>query len=273
MRRIIVLFAIALLFINTSAQAEPNKEIKSFLDSSGLTSQVNDIPTIVTAELERVRHQLHPKQYREFVDTLNHVFTPENILEHISNALSAPANTENLRAWNALNTSPVAKRLYSLKSKIDAVETSHGIRQFLGDLHGNMPEFSRMKLLSELDDATHSSETSLDMQITTFKGIGKLLLATGQGHIVNTDELDQLLETMRGKLAPRIKQLTMLTTMYLYRDVEDSELQSFVNFYQDKSAQAAMNLRNNALVNAIEALSQDALKRANVLPPRGINSI
>ena len=104
----------------------------------------------------------------------------------------------------------------------------------------------RASLCEELDKASHITESSLELQISLMKAMLKM-----SGQDIKNPKVQKYIEDNKKQLEENIKKRTTLSLLYTYKDLDDEEIEKYIDFLNEGTTQGFIKAVNKGITTAI----------------------
>lgn len=241
--------------------------VDEILELAGLTQAVDAVPAQIEQAISDPEgdYSKLPEQQRERLrGIMAEAFDPQRLLADIKKTMHERFAKKRYEAVRALLKSADGRRLTALEAQLAVPEVQENLRQFAADLQASPPPASRQKLIVQLDRASLTSETMLDISLASF---GAVVLASGEIGQQDSKALKKALAAMRERLRPVVADQTALLLLYIYRDVAEAELKNFIRLYRQKDMAAMSGVIRQGIVRAMDNAFQLMLQRLRDVHP------
>lgn len=127
--------------------------------------------------------------------------------------------------------SPLGQRFSSAESEELGPGRQAAMLRYLAELQEVPPPSERVALMQRLEEVTRSSELVTGILMNIFTNTLKNIPVKEGDEEAVLDELDNLMPAIREQL----RQQTILSSLYTYRDFTDEELENYIAFYESSS--------------------------------------
>lgn len=241
--------------------------VDEILELAGVTQTLDAVPAQIEQAIGDPEgdYSKLPEQQRERLrGIIAEAFDPQRLLADIKKTMHERFARQRYEAVRALLKSAEARRLTALEAQLAVPELQENLRQFAADLQASPPSASRQKLIVQLDRASLTSETMLDMNLASF---GAVALASGENGQQDSKALKKALAAMRERLRPLVTEQAVLILLYIHRDVADAELKNFIRLYRQKDMTAMSGVIRQGFVRAMDNAFQLMLQRLRDVHP------
>ena len=204
---------------------------------SGMEEQIRNLPVAIQIGFDQVRdqddriQQIPQDFYVKIKELLAESYAADNLNAMVRRHMEAQMSQAEMgRTLNWLN-SPVGKRcteLYkaSLTSRAPAKQ-----QELMTTMQQSPPSSTRLKLIQELAATTKTTETILEIAVTTQLVVTTVITATlpSVQQRPFSEILDEV-DTNRLLLEPRVDQQIQPLLLYRYRSLSDAELAQYITF-------------------------------------------
>ncbi|MBI1920435.1 MAG: hypothetical protein HYS23_05050 [Geobacter sp.] len=215
------------------AAAENLEEmVDSALELSGFNLVVDSLPQIMdaqqtwrqttqpaTAESDRVSQLLRESFDRKAARKTSREYFLKNV---------DPRTMKDVIAWLK---SPPGQRFTAAESEEVGPGRQAAMLRYLAELQETPPPSERVALMQQLEEVTHSSELVTGILMNIFTNTLKNVAVKEGDEEAVLDELENLMPAIREQL----RQQTILSSLYTYRNFTDEELEKYIAFYESAS--------------------------------------
>ena len=236
----------------TSITSATNQDqlISEVLDVTGIKRQVEQLPDQVRGSFAEApgREKLPPEVARAIEKIATESFAEENINAQIMVQLKAKFDQKRLQAIVADFSSPLAKRMVTLETRLGTPEDQAA---FFSSLAAKPLAPARISVLQQADRASNASELSADIAMISIH-------AMAEGMVGKNPAERALLEREMEKEAKRTKEnirdSVMGSMAYTYRTASDADLALYTKIYETEHtkwlADIVMNTLKQSMKNA-----------------------
>lgn len=240
MQKIILAGGMLLLtgqFLVGTAFAGERKLAEELYVKSGLAEQVEDIGAAILAGYQHnyQRSDAHTdrdeKIHREIGRVVAETFDVNNIRDSVVVGSANDLKSEDLDAALAWLDSPTGQKVTALEKKASSPEGVQGLRDFARNFTRDSVTQERVRLIRELDEALHVTETAVEIALSTQFALSVTVRPKTQ--TLSRDEIRELYEKFRSnkdQLRPRVQNQVYASLLYTYQDLTDSELKAYLAF-------------------------------------------
>jgi len=242
----------AILFSIGGACADDRKMAEELYSKSGLEEQVKDIGAAVLVGYRNNyrrsdKHSVRDEQInRQIERVIDDSFDPETLRDTVIVGQTTDLSAEDLEAALAWLDSPVGEKVTELEEKASSEEGVKGLQDFARNFNKSSVSAERVRLIRELDQALHITETALDITLSTQFALS---MTTREGdETLTRDDIRDLFDDFqkyRPQLEPLVENRVHASLLYTYQQLTDKELGEYLAFA--KSAKGAKYNRITAL--------------------------
>ncbi|MCB1924954.1 MAG: DUF2059 domain-containing protein [Gammaproteobacteria bacterium] len=196
----------------------------------GFASQVEEGFASALAEDPQVGALLGGAE-RELRESAREVFASHLLTADMQQTLAQHLSTEQADETIAWLDSPLGQRITALENASTTTAYAEGLAAYAANLADQPPAQRRLALLGQLDQAANVSESSvqivLHMQLALALAVAETL---PEQERPTAAQLLQQLESERPAIEQQLRQYSLLSLLFTYRDVADDELEQYIGF-------------------------------------------
>ena len=254
----VVLFLLFFFIANALAQ-EKSDLIDKYISKLYLYEAIESFPDHINAASNQ-RKLLSKKS--EFESQLNEIF----ISSFDYNALKLRLKTyllENtdkafLNASLEWLNSDLAERITSEERNSNDVNKQSELVKYLSELQSNPPSQHRINLIQKLEEVTKQSEIVTHIVVDILMGmIDNQALLSSQDEIQKIEFIKSEIQSNKNRLTTAFKQQLILTNYYTYRNIDDYDLQKYIDHYKSEIGKKELSLITKGLSYTLQYWSKE----------------
>lgn len=247
-----------------TAHADDNDaQVKRIVDRSGLEKLIKHVPQLAQGVLKQSSGALEPKVNSALSDAFNQAFQPETVQRNFMAVVRSHYDAKQADDYLKLVESPLARKMAQLERALNDPEQQNNLRHFAEQLQSKPIADNRQALIKRLDKANHTSQLRIDMEAAFFKAVFTAIEPVMEADMrLGEGEMQQMETEVRQSLQSPVELGTQAYYLYAFRDLSDSELQSYVELCESSAHRWAIQLLGNAMVSA---LNQGAQRAARIM--------
>ena len=222
----------------------PDRLTAEVMENSAIRAQFLPFAREVVLQADTGGDPLGAAEIRAIVEVMDRVYEPGKMSEEIAGILKSNLDIERMGRFLELLRLPVVLKMNSQDTRAAPPEA---VKEVMENLRKNPPSPERLRLIQALDDATRTSEVSIDMSSTIARSMVDTMLAGLQKGKNVPKEARQMvaaqLNTMRDQARGLIRSVLLAT----YRNVTDEELGEYLKLIDTDTGRWG----NEALANAV----------------------
>ena len=246
----VLLFSI-LTSVSISSEAanesqQRDKNIEELMVLSGIDAFIKQLPALVNAGyaiLEQSPQVLTAEQFKEVERVISTVFAYESLRTELVRQFKKHYDALRFRQVAELFHSPLAQRMTEYEQALKTPQATESLTQYSNMLEKKPPPQIRVDYVAQLDNASYSTQLTLLLQMHIIKNI--LLAASTSSDndkALSRVEINATLEAVNKKISQQIHELVLVSFLYTYRDVSNTDLQQYINFYNNDNLQWFLKL-------------------------------
>lgn len=206
----------------------PDQLIAEVLAASGLRAQMQlfSRETVLRADEGDVGSAVGPADARAVSEVVDRAFEPAKLNAEIAESLKRNLDAERMARFLELLRQPVAQKMAGLEARPVPPEAA---KEFSDNFRKAPPPAARVKLIQEIDDATHASEVASDLANALARDMVEGMLDGLQKAGKNVSKqarqmVGSQLNAMRGQARGQFRTLQYIA----YRDASDEDLAAYL---------------------------------------------
>ena len=236
--------------------ASPDELIDKIIVISGLQKQIEDIGNKLLETINQSPDKpKDPIIVMEIERIVAESYKPEHFHQQLREALKQDFDHSRMEILLQSLGTPLMKRIAEIEEREFDLKAL-GI--FIEGVIQNPLPTNRLRLLQSLESVTYTAEFAIELTV----GVSRALL---MGKVNSDTEamtaLDTKLNEQKKELAVTMYPAMILTMAYVYQELNDSELDEYVQFYQTEEGEWFITQAVNALIEAFRVGSLQTGKR------------
>ncbi|MCP5246504.1 MAG: hypothetical protein H6937_11400 [Burkholderiales bacterium] len=243
-------------FLETS----PDVLIDRIIILSGLQNQIEEIGGKILQEIKQSKDKPdNPDVAMEMEKIVIESFGPEHFHRRLRVALKTGSDIERLANLAHSFNSPQMRKITEIEGReFDLM----AFESFVENVTRNPLPTNRIRLLQMLESVTYTTHFAIELTASLKRA---MRMGTVNDDNAAMNALDAELNTQKKKMADNIYQAMILTMAYVYRELDDLELEAYVQFYQTEEGEWFIKQAVNALTEAFRAGALQTGKRISEL--------
>jgi hypothetical protein len=267
-----VLLALAILPGPVPAQS-PAENIDEILMLSGIKAEVGQIPGEIKSGFVRQQQsaefKLTPKNSDRVLKILMESYNPSDLERSITDYFNEHYDPAQATAELKILRSPLSRKMTKLETAASAPEGRQDMQAYANKLRADPPEPERMALVKRLDRVTGTTDVGVDLLVAiSMVNVGISNSFNPPEKRLNQDQLKQMAGRMRKEVSGPVENATLVSFLYMYRDVPDGELKEYVDLYDNETTEWFKQLVKGALVSALTAAAGRAGHQIAKMSPK-----
>lgn len=266
MRLKTLMWALVFFVLPVAATAQDNKEVllQNLYIKSGLEKQIMQLPMVIQVGFGQAvatdpRLKAIPRyvigEIRASIET---AFTPKNIKRTILSECREKLSIDDLKKVVEWLDSPIGRKFTKLEEAASTPEKYTEIQQFAMKLQESPPLPEQLKIIKQLDNTVKATETSVEVAMNTQLAVAIASIASLPKEEQPThDNLLALIEKTRPQIESAIRAQTIVSFLYIYRDVANEELDRYIAF---ASSPTGKNYHDTVILGLKKALLEGSYK-------------
>ena len=248
-------FLLSIVVFCLSAQAVADgaaDRINGVLDASGFNKLLARMPDFAQAVLKQSSGALEPEVNSALSAAFSSAFDVERVRRDVVGVMRSNYEQNHTETYLALLETPLAQQMMTLERAVSDSAHHDAFRRFVSDLVQHPPEARRSALVTQLDDANLASQFSIDMQTALFRAVFTAIEPVlDDGLRLESGELDRMVDEVRESLRDSTFERTRNAYLFAFRDIDDQQLQAYVELCQSAAYRQVVQVLGNAMVASI----------------------
>jgi len=249
--------SLALLFFAVPALAAPDAsgkagEMRELFRLSGLESQLGSIDDLVAASLTPNLSKVPAAQKDIVRHAALDAFSSPVLQERVFGELAKVYDAQQAAAALRWLRSPLGRRITLLEMQTSTAEGMRELETFALQLKKQMPPNARIALAHELDKATGATDFAVELSLAcaraSMSAIGAALPAERR---LDPDKIEAAIESQRKVLHEQLGQVSLVSTLYTYRSLTDTELETYLMFTRGDAGRWYHDVVKQALLHVL----------------------
>lgn len=251
-----VMIALALaVFVGSPAHAADKRTLAAeIMRASGLEQQLGHTTRSIKDSLQKAEEsgKATPEQ-REIGQIMLDAFGPQAILSSVGKQLADQLSEEELQKVLSWYEGHPGKKLIQLENQLGDPEKAKDLVEFARQTEQNPIPESRQALYQQIDKATLTTQTTVDMQLNSRVAMVKAMNKTAKSEKKLTDaEIDAKIAAQRPQATAFLQQINLIKFAYLYKDLPESDMNAYLRFAQSDAGSKFFKVRSKALDAAMQ---------------------
>lgn len=249
--KLLLTTALLLAFLPNSHADEVDKAIDSAIKLTGLDKLIEHVPDFAQSSLDQGKGAIDPKVWNALSNEIPNSYNQKDVSRDLVRYLKENNDPKMLDAYVAFLKSDQIKRFAAKEGGSNMVPQK--FRQYVDSRPQDFHQSKRSLLISRLDDATRSSEFSLDIQTAFFRTIFQAVNPFLDPDMRLKDgELNGMSDEVRNSLLKSTKDMTLFSYSFAYQEFSDKEIEEYVQAYEKKEHKWAVRFLGNGMMYAID---------------------
>src|SRR5262245_7691452 len=243
--------------------------VERLLDATGLKHQARLVAFQTRGILYGNLGALDAEHRRRVDAITDRYFHPDNLYTLLRSELSRYVNEARLNEVLAWYGTPVGRRVATAEVRFYASDRRREVEGYVAGLVNNKPSPLRLALMQRLDAATGATEGSLDLFVAINRSIIRVVepLMPADRRL-GSGQLESQARQIRLRMQESLKQVNIVTMLFLYQGVTDDELRRYIEFMESEAGAWYGTAARQAIVAAItSSVERTAGELVRVVPP------
>ena len=268
-----LLLSVVVLFFSIPAVADDvSVSIERILDASGFNKLLTRVPDFAQAVLRQSSGALDPEANSALSAAFVSAFDVERVRGDIVDVVKSNYEPEHAEAYLRMVQSPLAQQMTVLERAISDAGQQEALAGFVSALANTPTVEHRNALVTQLDNANRASEFSIDMQTAFFRAVFTAIEPVLDEEMrLESGELDRMVDEVRESLREVTVTRTRNAYLFAFRDVDDRQLQAYVELCETTGYRWMVQLLGNAMVASINNAGERAALQMAQMSQAGDN--
>ncbi len=244
------LLATALLSSSLFAKAD-KALVDTYMEVSGATKTLESLSSQITGSMAQTSMMYGEKVDAKKVAFLEKVFSHDENIQQVRAYLTEHFNNSQLQKIIAFDKSQIGSEF--VDAGVDAMQADLQAQmlRFMASLQENPPSQERINTIKKLNSTLQSDET---MKVIFSELMNFFMQEEDTKGKVSQEQLSQMMAMMDQAL----EQQMFISSLFVYRNLSDKELQKVMDFYQSDAGKSEISVLRDALAKMLK----DGFKRA-----------
>jgi len=250
--RNLVLIIVLTLWSPSFVQAQSqDKGITQMLELTGLDELIRHIPKFAQDSLQQGKGSMDPKVWGLLNKQIPVAYDSEKINQDVYSYLNKNYDQKLARGYIEFLESDMAKKFSELEK--GARENPQDFQNHVQTISHSFNQSPRGKAIGRLDNATRTSEFSIDLQVSFFRTIFEAVDPYLESDMkLQNGELEKMTGEVRSSLTAPTENMTLYSYSYAFKDISEQSLEEFIAAYEKTAPQWAIKTMGKAVIYALE---------------------
>ncbi len=229
--------------------------VEQYMNISGANESIQNLSSTTENMIKQKSLLSGKKVDKKSIAFLKEVFDGDRNIELVESYLMEHFDNQALKKIINFHKSDLGKRID--QASIDAMssDATAQMLRFMANLQSNPPSQDRINMINRLIDELHMDENFSNM----FDGLMNYLNKQApKGRALKSSELSKI----KAITMAEYRQQLFISSLYVYRDFSNDELNRVINFYKTDAGQKEIKVLQNAIVEMLKDGFSKALKGA-----------
>ncbi len=214
--------------------------VREYMDISGATQTISSLSTQITSGIKQTSAMYGKKPSKKRLELIKTLFAPNRSIKVVEDKMAMLFNDDELLEIINFYHSKVGKEIVDAELNSISPETQSDMLHYIADLRENPPSKKRAKLISKFIDVVDMSGVIKDLFFEMFDYLNR---EAPKSKRASMKQRSQFMERLNSSFD---KQL-YLSTLYMYRDISDNDLESAIQYFQSKSGIVEKKVNRTAI--------------------------
>lgn len=229
-----------------------DKQIYKIMDKSGLTRTIEGLPVQMYAMAEQMAASTEDqKEYQQFMQILSSSLETDVMLNDIFISMKSNLSMQERVAILHWLDSELAIRAVNAELRSSEPDFEQQLREYLSQINRSPLPSERVAAVKQLVESAKMVEQSSEMVIAMMRSMFKAIKAADPSNEELATQLDTQFEMISMNIAPMMEQEMMQTSLYIYQDLTNEELQQYSAFFQQVTGKKYLSVINGAISSSL----------------------
>lgn len=252
-----------LLFALQAVAAAPaghQQKLQRIMELEGLNMIIKQIPKDLLNDIRQHTYLDRQRLSKEQIDTIEQVagtnFDPKRIRREVLQRLQEHYEARRIDAVLAELRKPLYRKITALEKRANSPEEAEDLQAYVARLALHNPDPKRVRLMKELDRASHSTEIAVSVEVEIAKTLMRCAAAYNpDDRKLSPERLEKIAGRIRRKITPSVRNNIVIWSLYAYRSLSSRELRDYTALYQNEDIQWFTRVSSRALIQALDNAS------------------
>ena len=217
--------------------------VAKIMDLSGLDVQIPNIADTLNNQSSAMLAKLPDNIRTEMSNLIAVSFDGDTMLDIVKQEVSKSVSTDEAKEMLKWYGTDLGIEITKIEENDFDQEENKLIYEQKDELLSN---HLRASLCEELDKAAHTTESALDLQISLMKAMLKM-----SGQDIQSSKSKKYIEDNKKAMEENIRKRTTLSSLYVYKDLDDEEIEKYIDFLNEGTTQGFIKAANKGISAAI----------------------
>lgn len=269
--RLLLIVCMLMTATGVAARESSGDAVDELIDKSGVTQILEAMPLQVSNGLmaaiadDPEGTAMLADSVQALRESANTVFAPERLTPVIKQVLVKRITADQVKEIIDWLESPLGARLTKLENVAASPDYQQQLEAYVATLRENRPASGRIELLRDLDRAARITESGIEVVLHMQLALVVAMVETlPEQQRPSVSELLQSLESERSSIEQMLKQVSLSSLLFTYRDVGDADLRRYIRFLDSQTGRvyqsSVMEGLDKALIQAVLRWGNDVGK-------------
>jgi Trp operon repressor len=251
----------------------PAEQIDEMLKLSGLTTQIERLPEAMQSGFiqrqQSGQSRLSQENFENLLKIVAETYNASDLKQSIMDTFAAHYDRDQVLAELAILRSPLNKKMTDLETEASTPEALQEIKQYAQQLRSQPAPPERSALVRTLDRVEGATDIGVELLVSVSMAYIRIQNAANPpDKRLRQDQLEEVTGRIRRELWNSVEQSTVVTFLYMFRHIPDSELKAYIELYESETAEWFKQVTKAALITALTAAAEKAGKQMARMSPK-----
>ena len=255
--------AVSTVFAKSSVTDE---QVYQLLDKSGATRTIESLPMQMQAMGQQMAMTAKDQQsHQAFMQVFLSSMNTETMIEHMAAHIKKEVQAEDLHSMLTWLETDLALRMVSAELTAAEPDFQQKFMGFMAQLQSNPPTPERTQTVIQYVESAKIVDQAMNVMSAMMQNMFAAVKAQDPENAALASMLDSQFEQMTTSMRPALEQQMIMTSYYIYRDINDADLNQYGNFFQQELGQKYMSLVVGAMGVALNNWGVTLMEQAIAL--------
>lgn len=257
MRRTLTVALVLVAALAVGAESEPySQDTLDLYRLSGLEVQTASVEFQIVDSITIQTQPLAEDVRKTLIESVAEQFASGAVRDASLTRLEErrdPARVKVVLEWLR---SPLGRRITKLEEATSTQEGMAALQAYARTLADVPPTPERVAFAERLDAAIHATDHAVDAALrSNFVIAVALNAARPVPDRLGFEHLRSLINAQRDQFRPMVQQVTLVSFLYMYRELSEEDLERYITFYETEAGSWYNDLMSRVMVHSLATLS------------------
>jgi hypothetical protein len=255
----VLLLAISLVWstgCSESPPADPNAGMRELYDLSDLPRQVQPLAAFIESTLEQQRAQFTSEQFEVAKQVIRTQFNPDDLAGQARDRVEKQPQRDLLGATLESLRSPAVRNVIQAKVTVLRPSRAEEMKAFFEQERASPATQKRRELIERYDRSARASSIAAEIMLLSANCVTVMANAlTPPEERLGPAALRKSTIERQKLLEPIFEEMTLVVSLFGFRNISDEELESFVTFSESEAGKWYYEITSAALLGTLRDIT------------------